>query len=204
MNPNPLDHVLTVLGATTWSADEQHRARVAGGLALTVYDGHTRDQDTPYLEHPLAVVTLLRTETDVSHPETLLLALLHDALEVAPGSEALIIQHLGAPFTTRLRAMTADHRLERRPKAAHDETRWRAKQAGLAPEDLLVRFADRLHNLRDLTASPNADRRRRFLQSLEDFHLPLADAARGLSPQLATMHVLLHAEYVRHQQEVRP
>jgi (p)ppGpp synthase/HD superfamily hydrolase len=204
MNPIDLDHVLTVLGAAAWGTDEQSRARVAGALALTVYDGHTRDQGTPYLEHPLAVVTLLRTEIGGSQPDTLLLALLHDALEVAPESEALLVQHLGAPFTARLRAMTADHRLELRPKAAGDETNWRFKQAALPSEDLLVRLSDRLHNLRDLAASPNVDRHQRFLQSMEDFYLPLADAARGLSPHLAAIHALLHAEYVQHQQEVRP
>ncbi|MFB8127292.1 HD domain-containing protein [Streptomyces bacillaris] len=204
MNPIDLDHVLTVLGAAAWGTDEQSRARVVGALALTVYDGHTRDQATPYLEHPLAVVTLLRTEIRVGHPETLFLALLHDALEVAPESEALLVQHLGGSFADGLRAMTADHRLEQRPKAAGDETRWRFKQAALPPEDLLVRLADRLHNLRDLAASPNLDRRRRFLQSLQDFYLPLADAACGLSPHLAAIQALLHAEYVRHQQEVRP
>ncbi|MFJ8789013.1 HD domain-containing protein [Streptomyces sp. NPDC102462] len=203
MNPIGLDRVVTVLGATAWSTDEQHRARVAGSLALTVYDGHTRDQGTPYLEHPLAVITLLRTEIGVTHPETLLLALLHDALEVAPESEVLLVHHLGGPFTARLRAMTADHRLERRPKSVGDETRWRAKQAALPPADLLVRLADRLHNLRDLGASPNPDRRRRFLQGLHDFHLPLADAARGLGPHLEAMHARLHAEYARHTQEVR-
>ncbi|MDX3855413.1 HD domain-containing protein [Streptomyces sp. AK02-01A] len=204
MKPIDLDHVLTVLSAASWSTDDQSRARVAGVLALTVYDGHTRDQGTSYLEHPLAVVTLLRAEIRVSHPETLILALLHDALEVAPESEALLVQHLGARFTARLRAMTADHRLEQRPKAVGDETSWRFKQAALPTEDLLVRLADRLHNLRDLAASPNVDRRRRFLQSLEDFYLPLADAGCGLSPHLAAMRALLHTEYVRHQQEVRP
>ncbi|MFD8009406.1 HD domain-containing protein [Streptomyces sp. NPDC058955] len=204
MNPIDLDHVLTVLGAAAWSADEQSRARVVGALALTIYDGHTRDQGTPYLEHPLAIITLLATEIRVSQVETLLVALLHDALEVAPESEALLVQHLGAPFANRLRAMTADHRLEQRPKAAGDETRWRFKQAALPPEDLLVRLADRLHNLRDLAASPNLDRRRRFLRSLQDFYLPLAGAARGLSPHLEAMYTLLHAEYVRHHQEVRP
>ncbi|MFJ7986437.1 HD domain-containing protein [Streptomyces sp. NPDC096351] len=204
MNPIDLDHILTVLGTAAWGTDEQSRARVAGALALTVYDGRTRDQGTPYLEHPLAVVTLLRAEIRVSHPETLLLSLLHDALEVVPDSEALLVRHLGAPFARRLRAMTADHRLEERPKTGGDETRWRFKQAALPPDDLLVRLADRVHNLRDLAASPNLDRRRRFLQSLEDFYLPLASAARNLSPHLEAMHALLHDEYVQHQQEVRP
>jgi (p)ppGpp synthase/HD superfamily hydrolase len=204
MNPMDLDHILNVLGAAAWATDDQALADDAGALALTVYDGHTRDQGTPYLEHPLAVVTLLHTEIRVSAPETLILALLHDALEVAPKSEALLVQHLGARFTDRLRAMTADHRLEQRPKAAGDDNSWRFKQAALPSEDLLVRLADRLHNLRDLAASPNVDRRQRFLHSLKDFYLPLADAASGLSPHLAAIRALLHAEYVQHQQEVRP
>ncbi|MEV7287033.1 HD domain-containing protein [Streptomyces sp. NPDC093252] len=204
MSPIDLDRVLTALDTTTWSPTEKSRARVAANLTLTIYDGHTRNQATPYLEHPLAVTTLLRTEIRVSHPETLLLALLHDALEVSPESAPLLTNYLGTPFTDRLRAMTADHRLEQRPKAAGDETRWRTKQAALPPEDLVVRLADRVHNLRDLAASPNVDRRRRFLQTLRDFHLPLAEAARDFSPHLEAMHSLLHAEYVRHQQEVRP
>ncbi|MBB1253470.1 HD domain-containing protein [Streptomyces sp. OF3] len=204
MKPIDLDHILTTLGADAWSANERSRARVAGGVAVIVYDGHTRDQGTPYIEHPLATVTLLRTEIGVSHPETLLLALLHDALEVAPESEALLVQHLGGPFTTCLRAMTADHRLEQRPKAIGDETRWRAKQAALPPEDLLVRLADRVHNLRDLAASPSPERRDRFMKSLADFHLPLAATVRRLSPHLNAMYGLLHAEYGRQQQEVRP
>nr|WP_240981407.1 MULTISPECIES: HD domain-containing protein [unclassified Streptomyces] len=156
------------------------------------------------MEHPLAIITLFATEIRVSQVETLLVALLHDALEVVPESEALLVQHLGGRFADRLRGMTADHRLEQRPKGAGDATRWRFKQAALPPEELLVRLADRLHNLRDLAASLDVDRRRWFLQSLRDFYLPLADAARGLSPHLAAMHALLHAEYVRHQQEVRP
>ncbi|KAB8166402.1 HD domain-containing protein [Streptomyces sp. 3MP-14] len=204
MNPIDPDHILTALGAAAWNPDEQSRARVAGGLARAVYDGHTRDQGTPYLHHPLAVVTLLRTEIGLACPETLLLALLHDALEVAPEAETEISHQLGRPFTTRLRAITADHRLEQRPKSLDDDARWRAKQAALPPEDLLVRLADRLHNLRDLGASPNPDRRRRFLRNLHDFHLPLADTARHLTPELATMRARLHAEYVRQQRKARP
>ncbi|MEU9744487.1 HD domain-containing protein [Streptomyces niveus] len=199
-----LDHILTTLGARAWEVPDQSRARVAGGLALSVYAGHTRDQGTPYLLHPLAVVDVLRSELGVTLPETLVLGLLHDALEVSPGTEALLVHRLGGTITTRLRAMTADHRLQGRPKASGDEARWRAKQAALPSEELLVRFADRIHNLRDLSASPNSDRQWKYLRGLTDFYLPLAEAARPINPQLAAAHALLHAEYIRHQQEVRP
>ncbi|WP_406410578.1 HD domain-containing protein [Streptomyces halstedii] len=204
MAATDLPHILTTLGATAWPAGESSRARVAAGLALTIYARHTRDQGTPYLQHPLAVVAILRHELGVTQPETLLLGLLHDALEVDPSSEALVTHQLGAPFAERLRAMTPDHRLEQRPKAPGDETRWRMKTAALPAEQLLVRLADRIHNLRDLAASPNQERRRKFVRNLTDFHLPLADAARHLSPHLEAAHALLNAEYVHHQQEVHP
>ncbi|WP_212913017.1 HD domain-containing protein [Streptomyces sp. TS71-3] len=199
-----LAHLLATLGARAWPFQSHSRARVAAGLALTIYAGHTRDQGTPYLHHPLAVVTILRSELGVTLPETLLVGLLHDALEVDPGSESLVVHQLGEVFAARLRAMTPDHRLARRPKEPGDEIRWRMKTAALPAEDLLVRLADRVHNLRDLAASPNSERRSKFIRNLADFHLPLAEAARPLSPQLATAHALLHHEYVRHQQEVRP
>lgn len=204
MAATDLPHILTTLAPATWSARSSSRARVAAGLALTIYAGHTRDQGTPYLQHPLAVVAILRHELGVTQPETLLLGLLHDALEVDPSSEALVSHQLGAPFAKRLRAMTPDHRLEQRPKAPGDETRWRTKTAALPAEELLVRLADRIHNLRDLAASPNHERRRKFVRNLTEFHLPLADAARHLSPHLEAAHTLLNAEYVHHQQEVRP
>ncbi|MFF2411385.1 HD domain-containing protein [Streptomyces sp. NPDC058092] len=198
-----LAHVLSTLGTAAWSGEDRSRARVAVGLALTIYAGHTRDQGTPYIQHPLAVVTILRSELGVTQPETLLLGLLHDALEVDPGSEALVTHQLGGAFAARLRAMTPDHRVERRLKAPSDETRWRMKTAALPAEELLVRLADRIHNLRDLAASPNHERRQNFVRNLTEFHLPLAEAARPLSPELGAAHALLHAEYVRHQQEVR-
>ncbi|MFW3473051.1 HD domain-containing protein [Streptomyces microflavus] len=204
MAATDLPHILATLGATAWPAGESSRARVAAGLALTIYAGHTRDQGTPYLQHPLAVVAVLRDELGVTQPETLLLGLLHDALEVDPSSGALVTHQLGAPFAERLRAMTPDHRLEKRPKAPGDETRWRMKTAALPAEELLVRLTDRIHNLRDLAASPNQERRRKFVRNLTDFHLPLADAARRLSPHLKAAHTLLNAEYVHHEQEVRP
>lgn len=199
-----LPHMLTTLATSTWAVGDRSRARVAAGLAIAIYAGHTRDQGTPYVQHPLAVVTVLRSELGVTQPETLLLGLLHDALEVEPSSEALVIHQLGAAFAERLRAMTPDHRLERRPKVPGDENRWRVKTAALPAEELLVRLADRIHNLRDLAASPNHERRRKFVQNLTDFQLPLAAAARCLSPHLEAAHTLLNAEYIHHQQEIRP
>jgi len=190
-----LNDILTTLNATTWNPTDRSRAHQAADLALTIYRGHTRDQGTPYLHHPLAVVTILRDELAVTTPTTLLLGLLHDALEVSPHSGPLLSSRLGNDFTERLRAMTPDHRLEQRPKRPGDEAAWRVKHARLDPELLLIRLADRIHNLRDLRNSSSPDRRTRFLATLTEFYLPLAEASRPLTTHLHTASALLQAAH---------
>lgn len=200
MSPAEPTAILYALGASAWSEADRVRAEKALVLASTVYAGHTRDQGTPYIDHPLAVVTILRTELAVTAPDTLLLGLLHDALEVSPSAGPLLTACLGKDFVTILRAMTPDHRLDQRTKRLGDEAAWRAKTAGLGPEPLLVRLADRIHNLRDLRNSPDTGRRERFVTALIEFYLPLANSTRLASTQLDAACSLLQAEYERYQQ----
>jgi guanosine-3',5'-bis(diphosphate) 3'-pyrophosphohydrolase len=190
--------ILDALGADGWNQAEYVRAQASASLALAVYSGHTRDQGTPYLHHPVAVVAILRDELAVTAPSTLLLGLLHDALEISPTSESAIAAELGPDFAEQLREMTPEHRLEQRPKQPGDETAWRAKTAGLGPESLLVRLADRIHNLRDLPNSTDQGRRERFIAALVDFYLPLAEATRDVDAHLGAAYALLRAEHERY------
>jgi len=173
------------------------RLAAAAELAVAVYAGHTRDQETPYLEHPVAVAVILRDELDVTDPELLSLALLHDALEITPQHRGLIATQLGTAVAERLAAMTPSHRLQRQPKTPEDEAAWRAKTSGLPADLLTVRLADRLHNLRDLSQSPNLQRRTRFVRALDEFYLPLARQARNRSPVLEDLCALLEDERTR-------
>ncbi|NUR00216.1 MAG: HD domain-containing protein [Streptomyces sp.] len=183
------------LGFKDWPEPERARGRLAATLATTIYTGHVRDQGTPYISHPVRVVTVLKNELGVTDPELLILGLLHDALEIAPSNERLIASHLGAALTQRLRSMTPDHRLEQRRKQLWDTDVWHNKIRCLGPEELLVRLADRIDNLRDLRNSPDPDRRARFLDSLTSTYLPLAEKSRAVSPPLRIAHKVLHDEY---------
>ncbi|GHJ27391.1 hypothetical protein TPA0910_18240 [Streptomyces hygroscopicus subsp. sporocinereus] len=199
--------ILNALGASAWPEADRVRAGKAAALAITAYAGYTRDQGTPYIDHPLAVVAVLRAELKVAAPNTLLLGLLHDALEVSPSAAPLLTTYLGEDFVSVLQAMTPDHRLEQRTKQLGDEAVWRAKTARLGPEPLLVRLADRIHNLRDLRNSPDSGRRERFITALIEFYLPLATSARLASTQLNAACSLLQAEYEHYQRrapEARP
>jgi GTP pyrophosphokinase len=194
--------ILDALQAGAWNQVDYARAQAAASLALSIYADHTRDQSTPYLHHPVAVVAILRNELTVTAPTTLLLGLLHDALEISPTSASAVAAELGRDFAEQLCEMTPDHRLERRPKQPDDERAWRAKTARLGPEGLLVRLADRVHNLRDLPNSTDFGRRDRFVAALIDFYLPLAEAARSVDTHLDAACALLHAEYERYQHDV--
>lgn len=203
MSPTPqTTAILDALQADTWDQAAYARAQAAASLALSIYAGHTRDQGTPYLHHPVAVVAILRDELAVTAPTTLLFGLLHDALEISPTSASAVAAGLGQDFAQRLREMTPDHRLERRAKQPDDERAWRAKTARLGPEGLLVRLTDRVHNLRDLPNSTDFGRRDRFVTALIDFYLPLAEAARSVDTHLDAACALLHAEYEHYQRDV--
>lgn len=183
------------LGLSTWPGPDRPRGRHAVALALAVYAGHERDQGTPYLAHPVRVASLLRQELGVHDPDLLILGLLHDALEVSPTAEPLIGASLGEDVVGHLRAMTPDHRLEQRQKRPGDDAAWHKKLAALSPDELLVRLADRVDNLRDLHSSPVPKRRTRFLAALEETYLPLTEEARHLGPHHRTAHALLVEEY---------
>ncbi|GAA2372345.1 HD domain-containing protein [Streptomyces cuspidosporus] len=194
--------ILNALGASTWPEADRVRAEKAAALAITAYADYTRDQGTPYVDHPLAVVAVLRAELKVTAPSTLLLGLLHDALEVSPSVAPLLTTCLGEDFVSVLQAMTPDHRLQQRNKQLGDETAWRAKTSRLGPEPLLIRLADRIHNLRDLRNSPDSGRRERFITALIEFYLPLAKSARLASTQLNAACSLLQAEFEHYEHRV--
>jgi (p)ppGpp synthase/HD superfamily hydrolase len=188
------------LGFKDWPEPDYERGRRATALATAIYAGHVRDQGTPYITHPVRVVTILKNELGVTDPDLLILGLLHDALEISPSAEPLIESGLGKAFAQRLRSMTPDHRLEQRPKQPHDAEAWHSKVQALGPDELLVRLADRIDNLRDLRHSPDPARRARFLSGLTRTYLPLAAESRDVSAPLRAACERLTAEHQQHAQ----
>jgi (p)ppGpp synthase/HD superfamily hydrolase len=183
------------LCAVGWPDDQKQRARVTASLALEVYSGVTRDDGSAYLAHPLAVVDILRAEAGVDG-SVLLMGLLHDALEISPEAETKIRMELGARLVEDLRSMTPNHRLEQRRATESDRAAHQAKIAALSADCLVVRLADRLHNLRAIhLARPS--RRPKFLSNLTSFVLPLAEDRSPESVALGRLHRLLEAELHR-------
>ncbi|MGH4018612.1 MAG: HD domain-containing protein [Pseudonocardiaceae bacterium] len=188
------DQIAARLGIDTWDAADREHGRRAAQVATRVYGSITRDQGTPYIEHPVAVAEILRDESGLDQPRALVLALLHDAFEVRPGAAAEITDQLGHATTEALRALTPDHRLAGRRRGPGDDDAYHRKVTALPDGLLPVKLADRLHNLRDLPASTNPDRSRRFLTQLTEVYLPLARTRGPATPTVAALATLLSAE----------
>lgn len=188
------EQITARLRIDAWNAADREHGRRAAQVATRIYDGITRDQGTPYLEHPVAVAEILRDEAGLHRPQVLVLALLHDALEVRPDAATEITDQVGYATTEALRALTPGHRLAGRRRGLGDDDAYHDKIATLPAQLLAVKLADRVHNLRDLAASTNPDRSRRFLAQLVDVYLPLARTRGQATPAIAALATLLSTE----------
>ncbi len=144
---------------------------------------HQRRKDaeaSPYINHPIAVATVLAAEGDVSDEVTLIAAALHDTVEDTQTTFGEIEERFGSEITSLVRELTDDKSLEKAQRKLLQiehapKSSSRAKQ---------LKVADKICNIRDITASPPADwslrRRRDYLTWSER----VVDGCRGVNAKL--------------------
>jgi guanosine-3',5'-bis(diphosphate) 3'-pyrophosphohydrolase len=142
-----------------------------------------RDGVTPYVEHPRAVMRILRDEFHIKDPHTLAAGLLHDTIEDTATDYDEIAGRFGRRVADLVAVLTKDKRL---PEAKRE----RLYFAGLAKASLAARcckVADSLHNVRDSDAAhrPKAVKKARMLLRIygkkRDMPIPLALLRQELS-----------------------
>jgi len=144
-------------------------------FAVDAHDDQWRRSGDAYILHPCSVAKILAEEMDITHPEILSAALLHDTVEDV---EEVTPEIVGRDFGTYVRAI-----VEGCTKVTHVSGDKQANSrhthrkiftgAALRPEVMLVKLADRLHNLRTLQAMPKA-KRQRIADETIDIYAPLA------------------------------
>ncbi len=107
-------------------------------------------EGTPYIIHPIGVCLSLWQEGGVRDIDTLLAALLHDTLEDTDTTKEEIAAHFGAPVAEIVEELTNPGNL-----TAEEAKAWQVQHAPtLSYEAKLVKLADRLYNVRDLSPDP--------------------------------------------------
>jgi guanosine-3',5'-bis(diphosphate) 3'-pyrophosphohydrolase len=115
-------------------------------------DQRRKDADTsPYINHPITVAHVL-CQTGVDDPDVLSAALLHDTIEDTERTEAELREIFGARIASIVLEMTDDKSL---PKDERKRFQIAHAQA-LSPEAQLVKWADKICNLRDIVENPPA------------------------------------------------
>ncbi len=155
------------------SADENllNRAYV---YAMRMHGGQTRASGDPYFAHPIEVAGILtdyRLDT-----ATIVTALLHDVIEDTEAGREDIDRLFGEEIGELVEGVTKLSRLE--ATADHKRQAENLRKFILAVSKdvrvLLVKLADRLHNMRTLHFIANAAKRERIARETLDIYAPLA------------------------------
>ncbi len=141
--------------------------------AMKAHGSQTRASGDPYFSHPLEVAAIL---TDLKLDDaTIVAALLHDTIEDTEATRAEIDQIFGPEIGALVEGLTKLKRLELVSREAKQAENLRKLLLAISNDVrvLLVKLADRLHNMRTLEFVPEASRRRIAEETL-DIYAPLA------------------------------
>ena len=108
---------------------------------------------SPYINHPLALASVLAVEGGVENKDVICAAMLHDTIEDTNTTAEELEAIFGAKVTSIVLEVTDDKSLA---KAVRKEEQVRHAPL-ISPEAKLVKLADKICNLRDILASPPSD-----------------------------------------------
>ena len=141
--------------------------------AMKAHGSQTRASGDPYFSHPLEVAAIL---TDLKLDDaTIVAALLHDTIEDTEATRAEIDQVFGQEIGALVEGLTKLKRLELVSREAKQAENLRKLLLAISDDVrvLLIKLADRLHNMRTLEFVPPASRQRIAEETL-DIYAPLA------------------------------
>ncbi len=170
--PSPIDPVLKKVRSYNPKADTREIAR-AFAFAEAAHLGQKRKSGEDFITHPVAVTEILadlRLDTT-----TLEAALLHDTVEDTQVTMQDIEDGFGPDVARIVDGLTKLERLEFHSREQEQAENVRKMIVAMAGDIrvLLIKLADRLHNMRTLGVFPQAKQRRIATETLE-IYAPLA------------------------------
>jgi len=144
-------------------------------FALNAHKNQTRDSGDPYLSHPVEVANIL---TDLKlDSATIATGLLHDTIEDTKTTYKIVEKEFGKEVADLVDGVTKISVLEGKI-IEHSKAENIRKLILATSKDirvLLVKIADRLHNMRTLDSISKEDRRLRIAKETMEIYAPLAN-----------------------------
>jgi len=149
------------------------RVRRAYEVGARAHEGQRRKSGEPYITHPVAVAGILaELRLDA---ETLCAAILHDALEDTPLPRSEIEREFSPAVAELVDGVTKLDKLQFRDRQEAAAESFRKMMLAMARDlrVILIKLADRLHNMRTLD-SMAAESRRRIARETLEIYAPIA------------------------------
>lgn len=142
-------------------------------VARDAHEGQTRSSGEPYIIHPIAVARIL-AEMRLDH-ETLMAALLHDVIEDTDVTKEDLQQRFGDTVADLVDGVSKLDKLKFRDRQEAQAENFRKMIMAMAHDIrvILIKLADRTHNMRTLGAL-RPDKRRRIARETLEIFSPLA------------------------------
>ncbi|MBB2173205.1 RelA/SpoT family protein [Gluconacetobacter asukensis] len=148
--------------------------RRAFAVAQEAHAGQVRDNGDPYITHPLAVASILAGfHLD---PSSIATALLHDTIEDTGVTHERLRAEFGPAIADLVDGVTKLTRLELQSDRTKQAENFRKLVLAMSKDIrvLIVKLADRLHNMRTLHYVQRLDRRQRIARETMEIYAPLA------------------------------
>ncbi|WP_300667181.1 bifunctional (p)ppGpp synthetase/guanosine-3',5'-bis(diphosphate) 3'-pyrophosphohydrolase [Desulfoluna sp.] len=143
-------------------------------FSARVHDGQTRLSGEPYLTHPLEVAYILADmRLDV---ESVAAALLHDVVEDTHATEEEIAQYFGTGVCHIVAGVTKLSKLSFATSQQRQAESIRKMILAMANDIrvILIKLADRLHNMRTLKFHKREEKKRQIAKETMELYVPIA------------------------------
>ena len=154
-------------------ADKIELIKRAFVIARDAHEGQFRSSGEPYITHPVAVASII-AEMHLDH-EAIMAALLHDVIEDTPYTESQLKDEFGASVAEIVDGVSKLDKLKFRTRQEAQVENFRKMILAMTRDIrvVLIKLADRTHNMRTL-GSLRPDKRRRIAKGTLEIYCPLA------------------------------
>ena len=142
-------------------------------VARDAHEGQTRSSGEPYITHPVAVAAII-AGMKLDH-EAVMAALLHDVIEDTPYTEEELAAEFGQRVADIVQGVSKLDKLKFRTRQEAQVENFRKMILAMTKDIrvVLIKLADRTHNMRTLS-SLRPDKRRRIAKETLEIYSPLA------------------------------
>ncbi|HUW76322.1 MAG TPA: bifunctional (p)ppGpp synthetase/guanosine-3',5'-bis(diphosphate) 3'-pyrophosphohydrolase [Gallionella sp.] len=167
------DLLIEELSAYLKPQDVEH-VRVAIEFSRTAHQGQMRQSGDPYVSHPIAVARIL-TPLHID-AQAIIAALLHDVVEDTDVTSEDVAEKFGKPVAELVEGLSKLDRIRFETREDAQAENFRKMLLAMARDVrvILIKLADRLHNMRTLD-SMAIDKRERIARETMEIYAPIAN-----------------------------